>query len=157
MKGGTAAGEPYVASVRDTFQAGWRFRLRASSPQSGYLYVMNDGPGNDGQDRLWTLHPEPGRSSPLLNANETAETGWFVFDENPGTERLWIVSSDSRIAAIEDHRGSDGEVTSAVAAREIRTLLGQLHASTSTSSAGEGLRSSSTVDRAAALLEIRHR
>jgi len=85
MKDGAAVSEPYVASLSETFESGWRFRLRAQSPQAGYFYVVSDGPDDAGVNRLWMLSKLP------LSANQTAETGWNVFDSNPGTERLWIV------------------------------------------------------------------
>jgi len=91
MKDGAPEAESYIASPNETFEAGWRFRVQAQSQQAGYLYVVSDGPGNAGVNNLWIL------SKLSMAANQTAETGWNVFDSHPGTERLWIVWAEQPV------------------------------------------------------------
>jgi serine/threonine protein kinase len=121
MRDGKTVGEPYAASAGDAFEAGWKFRLRAQSPQSGFLYVINNGPGQSG---FWILYP-PKASAAALPPNRETLTGWYVFDQNPGTERLWIVWSEQPLDALESplHQASGGRVESKGAAAEIERLL----------------------------------
>ena len=113
MKNGAAESEPYVASLNDTFETGWRFRIRAQSAQAGYFYVVSDGPDDTGVNRLWML------SKLSLSANQTAETGWNVFDNNPGTERLWIVWAREPV----DFLGAAGRVDNPDLEHKIRDML----------------------------------
>ena len=122
MAGGKPSGDPYVASPTDTFQGGWRFRVRAEPHQSGFLYLINDGPDESGHDRLFILYPPDGEARAPLTAGQPAETGWYVFDANPGTERLWIVWSEQPVEAL----AASGRVTSPDLERTIRDLLGSL-------------------------------
>ena len=121
MRDGKPVGEPYAASAADAFEAGWKFRLRAQSPQSGFLYLINQGPGQSG---FWILYP-PKASAAALAPNSETLTGWYVFDQNPGTERLWIVWSERPLDAVEVplRSASGGRVESKGAAAEIERLL----------------------------------
>jgi predicted Ser/Thr protein kinase len=64
--------EPYTASTDETFETGWRFRLHARPSRAGYLYLI----GDDFATRF------------------EMTTGWYVFDEHPGTDVLWLVWSE---------------------------------------------------------------
>ena len=121
MRDGKPLGEPYAASAGDAFEAGWKFRLRAQSPQSGFLYLINKGPGQSG---FWILYP-PNASVAALPPNRETLTGWYVFDQNPGTERLWIVWSEQPLDAVESplRQASGGRVESKGTAAEIERLL----------------------------------
>jgi predicted Ser/Thr protein kinase len=100
MRDGQPLGEPYVASAADWFEGGWRFRLRAQSPQSGFLYLINDGRDDSGAARLWILYPQASPAGALPPNRETV-TGWLVFEGNPGTEKFWIVWSPRPVNEIE--------------------------------------------------------
>ena len=119
MKDGAAASEPYVASLNETFESGWRFRLRAESTQAGYFYVLSDGPDDGGVNRLWML------SKLSLSASQPAETGWNVFDNNPGTERLALVWAREPVADLEKPP-SGSLVTDPSLAIAIRDILAPL-------------------------------
>jgi hypothetical protein len=86
--------------------------------------VINQGPDQAGADRLWILYP-PKASGAASPPDRETLTGWYVFDQNPGTERLWIVWSGQPVAAIEQplHGGSSGRVESQDAATTIERLL----------------------------------
>jgi serine/threonine protein kinase len=127
MRDGNPVGTPYLASVSDTFEGGWRFRLRLQSPQAGYLYLVNQGPDQAGRDRLWVLHPgKPSEGG--LPPNQEMRTGWYVFDQNPGTETLWIVWSEKPVDALENvlRLSTNGKVESKPIANEVGQLLAKL-------------------------------
>jgi serine/threonine protein kinase len=109
-------GQPYIASAADTFQAGWKFRLRIQPPGPGFLYVVNQGPGENGSDRFWIL------SQTSVETNKEVATGGFVFDRNPGTERVWIVWASRKIPDLE----TGGEVQDSARALGIRDILTKL-------------------------------
>jgi hypothetical protein len=85
--------EPFEASGHERFESGWKFRLRLSSPQPGYLYLLNEGPMPDGGENYRLLFPisSINHGSARIAANEPVLTGWYVFAERPGVEKLWIV------------------------------------------------------------------
>ena len=143
MKDGAPASEPYVASLNETFESGWRFRLRAESPQAGYFYVLSDARDDAGVNRLWML------SKLSISANQTAETGWNAFDNNPGTERLWIVWAQEPV----DLLGAAGRVDNPDLEHRIRDMLAGWKPVSAT--ANIQLRGADTV--LGGLLELRHR
>jgi tRNA A-37 threonylcarbamoyl transferase component Bud32 len=105
---GKPAGEPVVVPPRGAFQGGWRFRLRVQPAGAGHVYLINRGPDPSGSDRYWILYPPAAleTSQTLLPVGQPSWTGWFVFDQTPGTERLWIVWSRQPLAAIESRRNN---------------------------------------------------
>jgi serine/threonine protein kinase len=116
-------GEPYTAALTDTFQAGQKFRLHLNAAQAGHVYVVNYGPGPTGAPRYWVLHPSmPGQTAA---AGDQIVTSWYVFDQNPGTERLWMVWSQQPVALFEAPLGTPavGLVDSPTAAAAIERLL----------------------------------
>ncbi len=152
MINGKPLGEPHLASVRDTFAAGWRFRLQAESPQAGHLYVVNEGPDEKGVPRLWILYPAATSDDALLPAGQKAETGWYDFDQNPGTERLWFVWAEQPVPELRPE--GDGRIEDHARAVQVRQVLGQFQAANSGSSGGIELRGSARV--LGTLIELRH-
>ena len=143
---GKPAGQEYLASPNDTFHNGWRFRLRLASPHPAFFYLIDQGPGADGADRLWILYP---RSKPAAAAQLLTE--WYVFDQNPGVERLWMVSSDKALPLL----AAPGQVRDPAASRRVLDYLTQLPpASASTTRDGVQLRAAGDV--LGASIELRH-
>ncbi len=153
MQQGQPVGEPYTASPGDVFQAGWKFRVTAQSARGGYLYLINDGP-DAGVNRLWVLYPSRADLGKPLAASQPARTGWFVFDRNPGKERLWVVWSANPLPDLDAPvRGESlGKVTDPAAETQLRSLLTKL-----APGAGSQLTLRTSQDLAAALLELHHR
>ncbi|MBL8215228.1 MAG: protein kinase [Bryobacterales bacterium] len=153
MEQGQPAGEPYTASPHDVFEAGWKFRVTAHAPRGGYLYLINDGP-DAGVNRLWVLHPSKADLGKPLAVSQPARTGWFVFDRNPGKERLWVVWSASPLPELDAPvRGeSQGKVTDPAAEAHLRSLLSKL-----APVAGSQLALRTSQDLAAGLVELQHR
>jgi serine/threonine protein kinase len=90
MSGTQPVGGEIESSGSELYGNGWKFRVNVTPGQSGSLYMLNEGPVNYN-----VLFPTPANnnSNPELNANQKIQTGWFVFDENPGAEKVWIIWS----------------------------------------------------------------
>jgi hypothetical protein len=146
MRGDQPLGAPYTASAADTFEGGWRFRLHLRPSQAGYLYLITEGPDENGANRLWILHPRS--SAAPVPANQDVQTGWYDFDANPGTEKLWIVWSAALVPAIEEalSTSSNGRVQSQNRFTTIERLL---------ASAGRGPEGNGQLTTK--LLQLKHR
>ncbi|MGH9753464.1 MAG: protein kinase domain-containing protein [Blastocatellia bacterium] len=89
MRDGKPFDEPFEASGGESFESGWKFRLRLVSPQAGFLYLLNEGPA--ASYRLLFPIASINHGSARIGANEPVLAGWYVFAERPGVEKLWIV------------------------------------------------------------------
>jgi hypothetical protein len=160
MRGGQPLAEPYTASAADSFEGGWRFRLRVQSEQSGFLYLVNQGPDESGAARLWILYPKA-PSAAALPPNQETVTGWMVFDRNPGTEKLWFVWSARPAPAIETALGgaAGGSVELQDTAIAIERLLAGLGPA-QRQAVGNGavrLESAGSSETLGEVLELKHR
>ena len=150
-------GAPREASNGETFHAGDKFRLRIESPQAGFLYLINEGPGPDGRRRFWVLYP-PVSGSAALAANRPFETGWYVFDPNPGTERLWLVFAREPAPALQDALAASetGEVKDPAQAVKAGDFLGRLEQPSKTTLAGSGVRLQAAESVLGEAVQLRH-
>jgi Kae1-associated kinase Bud32 len=113
-----------------TFRGGSQFRLRLQASKRGFAYVVNEGPGEQGRTRFYVLMPRPGASA-AVEADEKRLTGWLVFDQNPGVERMWAVWSEEPIRVLEEavNGPAKGLVEDAGRGAEIAAFLGRLRTS----------------------------
>jgi len=158
MLDGRPTGREYIASPTDTFHAGWRFRLRVTSPQPGFFYLIDHGPGANGAERLWVLYPRstPAASVQQLDIGRQLETGWYVFDQNPGVERLWLVWAEHPLELLRNTVHDDaGEVRDPSVSRRILDYLSQLPPA-SASATQQGVQLRAAGDVLGASLELRH-
>jgi serine/threonine protein kinase len=146
MVAGKPVGQEYIASSNDTFHNGWRFQLRVSSPQPSFLYLIHRGPGANGTEQFSILYP---RDQPA--AVKQLVTGWYDFDQNPGVERFWIVSSQKPLPLL----ATSGDVRDAAASRSILNYLTKLPPA-SASATQEGIQLRAAGDVLGASLELRH-
>lgn len=91
-----AAGAYQEVDADTTFHSGDRIRLEAEANSTGYLYVVAQGSSGNWQ----VLFPsrEVSNGSNLVHRGETrlvpgGNQGQFVFDEQAGTEKLFVVLS----------------------------------------------------------------
>lgn len=85
-----------LAEVDDhhQFKSGDKFRFRLRSNVNGHLYVFNKGSSNN----RYLLYPDPrvqGGSNLMTAYREytVPASGWFQFDNQPGTESMILVQS----------------------------------------------------------------
>lgn len=127
MRDGRVYQEPFQSSGQEIFESGYKFRLHVSSPDPGFLYVLNEGPPDE-QGIIFTLvYPTPSRKNALVS-NEPVNTNWNTFRGRAGTENLWIVWSASSISELESAKteafnNRKGAVTNADSIRAVRELL----------------------------------
>jgi serine/threonine protein kinase len=129
-------GKPYQyqfeSSGQEIFENGWKFRINLSSPQDGYLYLLNEGPASGDATTYNVLFPESQSNggSPRVTANQKLQTAWMRFDDHQGTENFWLVWSASPVKELETVTGvvNDrdlGEIRDAAKARAVRDFLKQ--------------------------------
>ncbi len=108
-------GKPYQEPfrLRDdiNFEKDYRIRLSITSPQSGRLYLLNEGPtGADQTPTFIVMFPSTStnNNSALLTANQQIqipEQSWFSFDEQQGTEKIWVVWAEKDVPELEAVKG----------------------------------------------------
>jgi len=98
---------PFRLAGEINFEKDYKVRLNVSSPQPGYLYILNEGPSpSDGSPSFVVLFPSTTANDGLsyLAQNqrvEIPEQSWFQFDAEEGTEKLWLVFSVDPVPEME--------------------------------------------------------
>jgi len=97
--------DPFTLAGEINFEASYQIRVNVRSPQSGHLYILNEGPSSS-LPKLVVLFPSPtaNRGSSLLAAGQLAqipELFWFRFDREQGIEKLWLVFSEAAVPELE--------------------------------------------------------
>jgi tRNA A-37 threonylcarbamoyl transferase component Bud32 len=107
MRNGRPYQDSFESSGQEIFESGWKFRMNISSPQSGHLYLLNEGLAADEKVTYNMLFPAPSTNSgsPQVAANERIQTGWMVFDQHQGTEKFWIVWTAEAVPELEAVKG----------------------------------------------------
>lgn len=107
MRNGRPYQEEFESSGQEIFENGWKFRIHMNSPQTGYLYLLNEGPAEGGEVTYNMLFPAPSMNAglPYLAAYQKMETAWMVFDENQGTEKFWMIWAAEAVPELEAVKG----------------------------------------------------
>ncbi len=96
--------KPFQLPGEVIFSPGDRVRFTVSSPQAGYLYVINESPATSGFNVLFPSTTSNNYSAQLAAGQQIQipERGdGFVFDAEQGTEKLWLVWSANAITELE--------------------------------------------------------
>ncbi|HBB88782.1 MAG TPA: hypothetical protein DC047_14315 [Blastocatellia bacterium] len=132
MREGRPYQDPFESSGQEIFENGWKFRVHLTSPQAGYLYLLNEGPSAGGATTYNLLFTASAANSnePPVTANQKTETAWMVFDEHQGTERFWIVWAAHAVPELEAVKSvinakDKGEIGDAEQAKAVKVLLEQ--------------------------------
>src|SRR5262249_45591739 len=104
-----SAKNPVELPGKIIFTAGDKLRFIFSSPQDGYLYIINEGPEIvNGLPQYNILFPDPREiadNAPSLSANQRLfvpkEPYWFSADNQQGTEKQWLVWAERPVAELE--------------------------------------------------------
>jgi serine/threonine protein kinase len=129
MRDGRAYQDPFQSSGQEIFENGYKFRLNFSSPDSGYLYVFNEGANETGALSFSIIYPTPStnQGSAKVEGNQPIQTNWNTFAGQAGTEDFWIVWSASSIAQMDAARNAafrnQGTLGDAAMVRTIREFL----------------------------------
>ena len=102
-KNGKPLRDPSQLAGEMLFQEDFRIAVNVSPPQAGYLYVLNEGPLEDGAISINVMHPQPGAKAQLAAGQlvRIPAKEWFVFDQGAGTEKLYLVWSAEPVALFE--------------------------------------------------------
>ncbi len=82
MRDGKPFQDEFESSGQEIFENGWKFRINLSSPQDGYLYLINQGPVSGDTTTYNVLFPESKTNggSPKVSADQKLQTAWMRFD-----------------------------------------------------------------------------
>jgi tRNA A-37 threonylcarbamoyl transferase component Bud32 len=130
MRSGRPYQDTFESSGQEIFENGWKFRMRLTSPQAGYLYLLNEGPSVGGATtyNLLSAASSTNANGPPVTANQKIETAWMVFDEHQGTEKFWIVWAAQAVPeldAVKDviNAKDKGEIGDADQAKAVQRFL----------------------------------
>jgi serine/threonine protein kinase len=97
--------KPFTLAGEINFETDYQIRVNVSSPDPGYLYILNEGPASTEPEYV-VLFPSPtaNNGSSLLapgQAVQIPEQTWFRFDKQQGVEKLWLVFSKDVVPELE--------------------------------------------------------
>ena len=107
FRSGEPYDKPFTVAGEINFEAEYQIRLNVRSPQTGHLYVLNEGP-REGIAPLEFVAVFPSKTankgSSLLPAEQVVqipEQTWLKFDKEQGIEKLWLVFSEDAVPELE--------------------------------------------------------
>ena len=98
---------PFTQPGEIIFEADYQIRVHIRSAQSGYLYVLNEGPPEaSAQPEFVVVFPSStaNNGAAFLAAEQLVqipEQTWLKFDTQQGTEKLWLVFSENAVPELE--------------------------------------------------------
>jgi len=129
-------GKPYQDAFRLSddinFEKDYRIRLSINSAQSGRLYLLNEGPAGADQTPTYNVMfptETANKGSALVNENQLIqipEQSWFQFDEQQGTEKIWLVWSAKEVPELEAVKGfANSKDRGVISSPGLRTAVNQ--------------------------------
>jgi serine/threonine protein kinase len=109
--------KPFAMLDNFIFSAGDEIRFYINSSQSGSLYVINEGPTQtDGLPNFNMLFPDTetngglakiraGQMVQIPRPSGNEQQDWFVFDQEEGVEKIWLVWSERVVPELEAVKG----------------------------------------------------
>jgi serine/threonine protein kinase len=99
--------EPFNLAGEMIFEADYQIRVNVRSPQSGHLYIINEGPpAASAQPEFVVVFPSPtaNKGLAIVTADQLVqipEESWLKFYGQQGTEKLWLVFADDAVPELE--------------------------------------------------------
>ena len=125
--------DPFTIPGEMIFEEDYQIRLSFSSPQKGYLYILNEGPTATSAPEYNVVFPSPtaNNGSSVISAGQVAqvpEPSWLKFDAQQGTEKLWLVFSEDVVPELESlkefaNRKTQGLITDPARNKLVQTFL----------------------------------
>ena len=137
FRDGQPLGPSFTLPGEMIFEFGYQIRFNIASPQTGYLYILNEGPALGSQQLSFNiLYPAQGQSA-ALGAGDSRQIpgrGWIVFDQQEGVEKLWMVWAERPVPELEAAKQfaqsqDQGVVQDAERATAVQRLLSSASAS----------------------------
>lgn len=133
--------EPFRLMDDINFEKDYRIRLNLTSSQSGRLYLLNEGPAGADQTPTFNLlfpSETANKGSEQLTENQQLqipEQSWFQFDEQQGTERIWLVWAGKDVPELEAIKGfANSKDRGVISSPGLRTAVNEFLRSHSASS-----------------------
>jgi serine/threonine protein kinase len=110
FKDGKPYEDPFPLASEINFEASYQIRVHVSSPQTGHLYIFNEGPPTESaQTEFVVVFPSTttNNNSSLIDAGQVVqipEKTWLQFDKQQGVETLWLVFSKDAVPELEAAR-----------------------------------------------------
>jgi len=97
-------GKPIESAGNIIFGNGWKLRFNVRPNQSGALYLLNIGPGKNGEPEYNILFPlmQNNHLDAKLEANQTMQSDWLRLVEHTGEEKLWVIWSARPIPELDN-------------------------------------------------------
>ena len=108
---GKAFQNPFRLRDDINFEKDYQLSVSVNSSQSGHLYLLNEGPlGADQTPTFNVMFPSTtaNNGSALLKQNQQIqipEQSWFKFDEQQGTEKIWLIWAVNEVPELEAVKG----------------------------------------------------
>jgi serine/threonine protein kinase len=119
--------EPFELAKEIVFESGFQIRFAFRGVDDGFLYMINEAPAPmPGGTKYMMLFPTPTANggSPRLLKGTPVQTAPIQFDDQQGTEKVWLLWSKSEIAELATIRA--GLVKSEAEAGRIAALIGEI-------------------------------
>ena len=117
FRDGQAYQNPFIQPGEMIFEQDYQIRVHIRTPQSGHLYVFNEGPlKGTAQPEFVVVFPTStaNKGSSQVEAEQVVqipEQTWLEFDADEGTEKLWLVFADQPLPELEVVKGFASERT----------------------------------------------
>jgi serine/threonine protein kinase len=100
---GRTAGGPEEYTGGELFGNGWKFKFNVTPVEDGHFYLLNAAPQPDGSTEWNVLFPTPQNNAgqSKINGQQKQTFGWYIFDDKPGQEKLWLVWSRQPVPGLE--------------------------------------------------------
>jgi serine/threonine protein kinase len=94
---------PFQSIGSEVFNNGSKLSFHFEAPQTGFLYIINEGPGANDATAWYVLFPNPSdnHGSAQVSAHQKIDTYSFPLDEHEGTETQWIVWAATAVPELE--------------------------------------------------------
>lgn len=100
---GQPMGAPEEYSGAEMFGNDWKFKFNVTPTEDGYFYLLNAAPQPDGSTEWNVLFPTPQNNNgqARISGQQKRTFGWYIFDNKPGQEKLWLVWSRQPVQDLE--------------------------------------------------------
>ena len=131
-------GAPFkLADANEIFESKFHVKVNVTTPKPGFFYILNEGPpdpnGGPRYNMLYPANADKGNQVlTQITAPEPADD-WFEFDNRRGTEKLWLVWSETAVPELEAVKvlanQETGQIKDAAKANAVHDMLAHYGAS----------------------------
>lgn len=103
MPKGDGSFDEFESTGEEAFKAGSKIYFRVQPSEDGYLYIINEGMGENGTRKWTALFPNPGdnNSTARLSGNKLQAITGMTLDDNPGDEIIHFVWATSPVGDLD--------------------------------------------------------